>query len=152
MKKIKMIFLLITYCLITQALQAATFNRALLGNWITIDDKTNKPSSVITLFDRGGVVFGKVSHIFVEGRQHTDDICRHCQGADRNKPILGLVIIKNMHCENNKCVDGRIVDPRDGKVYHARMQLIDGGRALNVRGYVGIPLFGRSVTWYRQQR
>ena len=75
--------------------------------------------------------------------------CHHCRDDRKNKPILGLTIIRNMRCQQGSCVGGTILDPRDGKVYRATMRLFDAGRLLKVRGYIGISLFGKSVVWAR---
>ena len=150
MKFVWNLFITVSFCLLTIAAHANGFNKRILGNWITLDDKTHQPASVISIYEDHGTVEGKISHIYEVGDQHTNDICHFCKGEQKNKPILGLVIIKNMSCENNSCYNGRILDPRDGKVYHAKMSLNKNEQSLILRGYVGIPFFGRSVTWYRQ--
>ena len=119
------------------------------GKWLTFDKKTGKVNSVIFIRPRGRYVEGKIIKIFSVPDVGAIKYCQSCKGSRRNKPILGLTIIKDMHCKNGRCVDGNILDPRDGKVYHAKMQLIDRGRLLKVRGYVGIPLFGKTVVWKR---
>src|SRR5262249_3456068 len=72
-----------------------------------------------------------------------------CEGADRGKPVLGLTLIKGMHRNGTSYEGGTIMDPRDGTLYRALMQLSPDGQQLEVRGYVGISLFGRSQTWRR---
>ena len=67
----------------------------------------------------------------------------------KNKPILGLTIIKNMVCGAEFCAKGTILDPRNGDLYHATMKLVNQGQQLKVRGYLGISLFGKTVVWNR---
>lgn len=119
------------------------------GNWITIDGKTKKSSSIIHIEKKGLFYTGKIIKTFPVPGDKTSTICMKCKGDEHNKPILGLEIIQHMVCNGGACRDGLITDPRDGKVYHAEMKLIKGGYYLKVRGYVGIPLFGKTVVWQR---
>lgn len=119
------------------------------GYWQTIDGKTKQPSSVIEIAPTGSFYSGKVVKIFSMAPGEASPICTACKGAQRNKPILGLTIINGMICTNTKCSKGTILDPRDGKVYRATMRLAKGGNQLRVHGYIGVPLFGKTVTWQR---
>jgi uncharacterized protein (DUF2147 family) len=75
--------------------------------------------------------------------------CTKCEGADKNAPVLGLALIKGMKRTGLKYEDGTILDPRDGTVYRALMQLSPDGKQLEVRGYLGIAMLGRSQMWKR---
>lgn len=123
--------------------------RGILGNWQTIDADTHKPSSLIYIWKHNGKYFGKIAKIYKEHGHKTTDRCVKCTGFRHNKPMLGLEIIRHMVAESGHWGDGLILDPRNGKEYHARMWLENGGRELHVRGYIGIPLFGRTDVWYR---
>jgi uncharacterized protein (DUF2147 family) len=63
--------------------------------------------------------------------------------------VLGLKLIKGMRRNGMGYENGTIMDPRDGSVYRALMTLSPDGQHLEVRGYLGISLFGRSQTWNR---
>jgi Uncharacterized protein conserved in bacteria (DUF2147) len=76
-------------------------------------------------------------------------LCSKCQGEQKNAPSLGLTIIKLMHRNGLKYTDGTILDPRDGNVYTALMEVSPDGQKLTVRGYLGIALFGQNQIWYR---
>lgn len=119
------------------------------GYWQTIDDATQKPSAIIHVKRVGDVYQGNIAKIYTITTERSDDICLHCTGDQKDKPILGLTIIKDMQCGENACKAGTILDPRDGKLYHASMTLIEDGQKVKVRGYVGIPLFGKTVVWNR---
>ncbi|TMJ66516.1 MAG: DUF2147 domain-containing protein, partial [Alphaproteobacteria bacterium] len=76
-------------------------------------------------------------------------VCDQCQGADKGRPVQGLTLIRGMQRNGNSYENGTIMDPRDGKVYRALMRLTPDGQKLEVRGYLGISLFGRSQVWNR---
>lgn len=143
-------FVMILFLMSTSIFASSTLTKSLVaGYWVTIDGTTNKPSSIIQVIPDGQFYIGKIVKIFKENHQQSSDICKACQGAQQNKPILGLTIISGMQCSLDACKNGMILDPRDGKLYHATMTLVQNGDALKVHGYVGIPLFGKTVVWYR---
>ncbi|OGT40067.1 MAG: hypothetical protein A3E81_03495 [Gammaproteobacteria bacterium RIFCSPHIGHO2_12_FULL_36_30] len=123
--------------------------QSVAGYWQTINKKTKKPSSIIHIKQNGEFYEGRIIKTFPSPGESKTKICVGCTGAQKGKPILGLTIIKNMVCQSRACEHGTILDPRDGKLYHATMHLINQGMALKVRGYVGIPLFGKTVVWQR---
>ena len=125
-----------------------SFSQTIFGKWKTIDDESGKEKGVVEIFEHKGKVYGKIIEIFEQNKKHLK--CEKCDGDDKNKPILGLVIIKGL-TKNEAIYDGgKIVDPKNGKRYHCKITL-DGKDKLIVRGYIGIPLFGRSQTWIRQK-
>jgi uncharacterized protein (DUF2147 family) len=80
-------------------------------------------------------------------KQGKPKICTECTGADKDKPVVGLVIIKDLGPGGDRYKGGTILDPEDGKVYKAEIWTEDG--KLKVRGYVGF--FYRTQTWLRQK-
>lgn len=134
----------------TQSVYA--FNsKSAIGFWKTIDDKTHKVSSIIQIWEdkKTHELRGKIYNIIPEHGHKVTDRCVACHGKEKNKPMLGLQIIRGMTLRNGKYRGGRILDPRNGKEYHATMRLKDHGMLLQLRGYIGIPLFGKTTTWYR---
>ncbi len=77
--------------------------------------------------------------------------CEKCEGALKNAPVIGLVKITGLKTDGDEYVDGQILDPDNGKVYRSKVHLTDGGKKLSVRGYIGVPMLGRSQTWVRQE-
>lgn len=122
------------------------------GMWYTIDPKTKSRSSVVTIWQDPKTQHynGKITRIFLQDGHRPIDRCVHCQGELKNKPMLGLVIVKDMvNMGDGYYRQGRVLDPRNGKVYHAQMRLTGHGQMLKLRGYVLMPLLGRTDTWYR---
>lgn len=119
------------------------------GHWETIDDETGKPSSIIEIFKVGDVFKGKIIKL-IDPDEPTPT-CNKCPGEKLDKPVLGLEIIWGMKetKPNQEWGGGEILDPRKGKSYKCRMHLIADGRKLNVRGYIGFSLLGRTQTWMR---
>ena len=125
-----------------------SFSQTVFGKWKTIDDETGKEKGVVEIYEHKGKVYGKIIEIFEQNKKHLK--CEKCEGDDKHKPILGLVIIKGLTKNDDIYDGGKIVDPKNGKRYHCKITL-DGKDKLIVRGYIGIPLFGRSQTWIRQK-
>ena len=122
------------------------FSQTIFGKWKTIDDETGREKGIVEIFERNGKIFGRIIDILdIEHKHHK---CEKCEGEDKNKPILGLIIIKGMKKNGNEYEGGKVLDPKNGKSYHCKITL-DGKDKLIVRGYIGIPLFGRSQTWIR---
>jgi len=116
------------------------------GKWKTVDDETGEAKSIVEVYEQGGKIYGKVVEILNAAKKNNK--CTKCKGADKDKPILGLVIIKGLTKDGNEYTDGDILDPNKGKTYSCTIKL-DGADKLSVRGYMGISMLGRSQTWTR---
>ena len=122
------------------------------GLWRTIDDKTGKERSLIRIVESNGVYHGAVEKIITRlPDDDPDHLCRKCEGERKDKPIIGMTILWDLKKDGDHWGGGEILDPKNGKIYRARMKLVDGGRKLEVRGFIGISLLGRSQTWLREQ-
>ena len=120
-----------------------------IGLWEQVDENSGKAESWFRIIEHNGVYEGTIIKIFFKPGESEDFRCEKCEGAERGAPVLGMKLIKGMHRHGNTYEDGTITDPRDGSVYHALMRLSADGRKLEVRGYLGISLFGRSQVWNR---
>jgi uncharacterized protein (DUF2147 family) len=135
------------------AFAAAAQSASPAGAWKTIDDATKKEKSVVRIVDNGGVYSGRIEKL-LESTMAPDAVCKECSDDRKDKPVVGLVIVRNMkQSADDKSVfeGGDILDPANGKVYKAKMKLIDNGTKLEVRGFVGISLLGRTQTWIRAE-
>jgi uncharacterized protein (DUF2147 family) len=123
-----------------------------VGLWKTISDKDGTPQSEVRIVENGGVVSAKLEKIY-RTTFKGDETCVECKDDRKDKPIIGLEIMRGLKKADDKDVweGGTIVDPDNGTVYKARVTPIDGGKKLEMRGYVGAPLFGRTQTWIRIQ-
>lgn len=129
---------------------AATFAAAQAtpaGLWRTIDDETKQERSHVRIVEQGGVLSGRIEKIADPAKQ--DAVCDKCDGALKDKPVLGMTILQGVRqAEGAAHWDGgTILDPNNGKVYRVRLTPKDGGRHLEVRGYLGP--FYRNQTWIR---
>lgn len=119
------------------------------GLWKTIDDATKAEKSLVRITDAGGVYTGKIEKILTN---KTDAKCTLCTDERKDQPVQGMTIVRNVKAaagDDNLWDGGEILDPNDGKTYKVRMKLADGGKKLDVRGYIGAPMLGRTQTWIR---
>lgn len=120
-----------------------------IGQWRTIDDNDGKEKSVVEIYEQNGKLYGKIISL----REPNDEngnpkTCTKCEGADKNKPIVGLVIIKDMVKDGDEYSGGTIMDPNNGKVYKCKLKV--EGDKLKVRGFIGFSALGRTQTWLRK--
>jgi uncharacterized protein (DUF2147 family) len=135
------------------ALGANAQSTSPVGTWKTIDDATKKEKSLVRIVESGGVYSGRIEKL-LESTMAPDAVCKECTDDRKDKPVVGLVIIRNMkQSADDKTVfeGGDILDPANGKVYQSKMKLVDNGAKLEVRGFVGISMFGRTQTWIRAE-
>jgi uncharacterized protein (DUF2147 family) len=120
------------------------------GFWAQVGDD-GKVGGWFFFEKHDGLYDGRLVKMFKQpgDTHHFSDVCEKCEGDEKNAPMLGLTIVKGMHRDGNKYEDGSILDPRDGTIYHAQMEVSADGHKLFVRGYLGIPLLGQTQTWQR---
>ena len=122
---------------------------SMLGEWVTIDDKTGEQRSVVSLYQgKDGLYYGQISKMLM----YADVKCDRCTGEDHNAPIEGLVIIRGMKYneQDNQLQGGRVLDPESGNFYYGKIYLKDG--KLILRGSIDKRGFlGRNQTWIRKK-
>jgi uncharacterized protein (DUF2147 family) len=141
--------LLILICILFPAIAFA--QNTPVGKWRTIDDKTGKVKSIVEIYEtQNGTLAGKVLQV-LNSDKGPHPLCDACKGENHNKPVEGLVITWGLRKDGGTWDGGKILDPHNGKVYSAKMTPTDGGKKLEVRGYMGFSLPGRSQTWLREE-
>ncbi|MBP7565462.1 MAG: DUF2147 domain-containing protein [Burkholderiaceae bacterium] len=143
----KKLFVLASLALLSAAASAQVTP---VGTWRTIDDKTGEAKTEVVITERDGQLFGRIDKLL---RKEADQAqrCDKCEDDRKDKPLIGLEILRGAKKTEGKDVweGGKIVDPESGTVYSARLTPIDGGKKLEMRGFVGIALLGRTQTWVR---
>jgi uncharacterized protein (DUF2147 family) len=136
--------IMLSFCVVSLA---AAANSSIVGQWKTIDDKTNQPKSIVKIYEQGGKYYGRIIKLFRQKGEDPNPMCNKCKDGDprKGKPVKGMVILKGLVKKGDKYADGKILDPKIGKVYTCKLWIEDG--QLKVRGYVGF--FFRTQTWLR---
>ena len=123
-----------------------SFSQSVLGKWKTIDDETGVEKSIVEIYEVKGKLFGKIIEIFEAKNRNRK--CDLCTGDDKDKPILGFVIIRGLKKDGDEYNGGKITDPKNGKTYKCYITLEEKDK-LKIRGYIGISLLGRTQYWVR---
>jgi uncharacterized protein (DUF2147 family) len=147
MKKI-LVFLFVLFTAVAFAVpQQKTENLDTpIGVWKTIDDETKEAKSHVEIFESKGVLYGKIIKLLLKP---PDTVCDKCQGSRKNKPVLGMIILWGLKQDGKEYTGGDILDPDKGKTYSCKIEVLDGGQKLKVRGFIGFSLLGRTQFWYR---
>ena len=142
--------LLATLPLFVAPLAASAQQATPVGSWTTIDDDTGKPKSVVEIYrTEDGTLSGRVVEV-LQSAQGDDPICRECEGDRKDQPIEGMVIMWGLERDGDTWEGGKILDPSNGKVYSVKLTPVAGGKELEVRGFIGFSLLGRTQTWLRR--
>ncbi len=122
-----------------------------VGLWKNVDDVTGKPKAMIRITEEHGTLVGRIEKLFRAADMDQNPKCDKCEGANKDQPVIGMVFMSGLKKDGNDYGGGEILDPDNGKVYRSKITLIDGGKKLSVRGYIGVPMFGRSQIWLREE-
>lgn len=122
-----------------------------IGYWKTIDDVTGKPKSIVQIWKADNeMLMGKVIKLYPSEGSRLTKVCNACDGNLHNKPIVGMVIISGLKAsESAQWTHGQILDPENGKSYNLSLRTAENGKKLDVHGYLGFPILGKSQTWER---
>lgn len=121
-----------------------------VGTWTTIDDKTSQPKSVVEIYaNQDGSLSGKVLEV-LQSDQGPHPKCTKCDGDRKDQPIEGMVMMWGVSRTGDEWKGGKILDPATGKIYSVKMSLADNGQKLEVRGFMGFSLLGKTQVWQRR--
>lgn len=123
-----------------------------VGRWTTIDDETKKPKSIVEIFEKDGMLYGKIEKLFRPETEDQNPKCDKCSGDKKDQPIIGMQILNGLKKDSDiKWSGGEILDPKNGKTYSCKIELIEEGKKLQLRGYIGFSLLGRTQVWERAE-
>lgn len=121
-----------------------------VGTWTQVDDATGKPKSIIEITQQpDGTLQGVVKQVLFSDHG-THPICEKCSGERHNQPVDGMTVMWGVKQDGDAWGGGHILDPNNGKTYKVKLSLADDGQKLDVRGYIGMPMLGRTQTWLRK--
>lgn len=156
MRNHRLIKCLIAICLLLVSFHAHSQPaQGVAGAWLTVDDETNTPRSILKLFiDKNGYLNGQVIKMYLRKGEKDTDVCKKCSDPSfKNKPIMGMVVMWGLkQLDYRKWIDGYILDPNNGNIYRCNITLAPNGQELTVRGYIGFSLLGRSQRWLRVEQ
>ena len=142
---------LVFIALLLPALRLGAAEPSPVGLWKTIDDNSGQPRGLIRIREVNGRLEGTVEKGFPKPGETQPPKCDKCDGARRNQPVLGMTILWGLTKQGDEYQGGEILDPESGKIYRAKVKLIDNGKKLEVRGFIGVSLLGRSQIWLREE-
>ncbi len=122
-----------------------------VGKWKTIDDATGKPKSIVRIWEKDGEMMGVIDELIREPGEELNPACTECEGERKGQPIKGMNILWGLRQDGTEWSGGKILDPANGKTYKCYIEVVDGGRRLKVRGFVGFALLGRTQYWQRAE-
>ena len=122
------------------------FSQSVIGKWKTIDDVTEKEKSIVEIYKQDGKVYAKILELLTSGEENK--ICDQCHGENKDQPIKGMIVINGLTQDGKEWNNGKILDPKDGKIYKCYITLEETNK-LKVRGYIGFSLIGRTQYWFR---
>ncbi len=145
MKKTMLLTVVIVLCSFSLALAAGSP----VGRWKTIDDETKKEKSIVEVYEVNGKIYGRIVQLLQEKDGGASKLCTKCPGSDQNKSMIGLVFLRGLTADGGEYTGGTIMDPNNGKVYKCKLEVIEGGNKMKVRGFLGVSLLGRTQIWHK---
>lgn len=121
-------------------------SQSIIGKWKTIDDETGKEKSIVEIYQVEGKVYAKIDKLL--NKSEENKVCENCEGANKNKPLKGMMIINGLTKDGIEWNGAKILDPKTGKEYKCYLTL-EAPDKLKVRGYLGFALLGRTQYWYK---
>lgn len=122
-----------------------------IGKWKTIDDETAQAKSIVIIFEKDGELHGKIEKLFKKPEEEQNPKCDKCSGDKKDQQIIGMHFLNGLKKKSDtEWADGEILDPNNGKTYSCKIELIENGKKLKVRGFIGFSLLGRTQIWERE--
>ncbi len=141
----KLIIVFLTFFSITLSAQADILSPA--GYWSAIDNETGQAYAIVEIKIENGELKGGIVEVF--NSEKINPLCTECSGDKKDQPIIGLGFIWGLEEDDGVWDDGHILDPDSGDIYSSKIEVIDDGEKLDVRGYIGFAFAGESEIWLR---
>ena len=122
-----------------------------VGLWRTVDDATGKAKALVRIVEASGVLSGRIEHLF-DPDPKWNGRCDKCRDERKDQPVLGMTILSGARKDGDDYKGGEILDPENGNLYRCMLRVTDAGDRLEVRGFIGIALFGRTQVWLREKQ
>jgi len=119
------------------------------GLWRTFNER-GQAESLVRITEHGGELRGEVVTVFSPPAPSANPLCEDCRGELKNKPVVGMTILRGLRWDGEQYSGGEIFDPDNGTTYRCRIRIVEDGRKLEVRGFIGVSLFGRTQVWTRE--
>ena len=121
------------------------------GQWQTVSDVTGKATSIVRITLENSALVGMIETLIREPGEDPNPLCTACPDEKKDQPVQGMTILWGLEKDGADWNGGFILDPEDGKTYRSKLRVTDGGEKLEVRGYIGFSLFGRTQVWIRKK-
>ena len=142
--------------LVLSLASVTAFSATIEGFWHSIDDRTGEKLSIVEIRKGADGTFrGKILYRYPVPGGVALTHCTKCPPPYTNQPILGLEIVSGIKQDEknpNLYVDGRVLEPKSGKIYKGKANLSADGKRLRLRGYVGLSALGRTQVWIRTDK
>ena len=120
-----------------------------IGRWKTVNDATGEVQGIVAIHEENGTLIGTIEQILERDVPGPNPACIYCEGDLKNHPLIGLQVVWGLKKDSERWSGGQILDPHNGGIYRCYVAVVPGGKKLKVRGYMGIPLLGRTLYWER---
>jgi uncharacterized protein (DUF2147 family) len=138
-------------CLLTRIAGAQSASDSPVGIWQTFDDDTHARKALVEISEHEGELNARIVKLFRVAGEDPNPVCSKCADERHNQPVLGMTILSGMHRHGDEWDGGEILDPEEGKLYRSKLH-VNGDGKLELRGYIGISLLGRTQVWERAVR
>src|SRR5213075_2371889 len=119
-----------------------------VGAWKTVNER-GEPEGLVRIVEVAGELRGAVEKVYSPPAPEADPRCIACSGEHKDQRVIGMQILSGLRWDGEQYSGGEILDPNNGRSYRCLLRVTDGGRKLEVRGYIGISLLGRTQVWLR---
>ena len=143
--------LLIGMIVSAQCVPASAAAPSPVGLWKILDDKTGENKCFIKVWIDQGELFGRIETLVLKSGENPHPLCYECSGDKKDKPVIGMTVLWGLKQDGQMWSGGFVLDPNNGTTYTSKVEVKDGGGKLEIRGFTGFSLFGRTQTLVRAE-